>query len=232
MAEGTVAPRFAARLVLWMVLIAGLQGVLWVTGFKDRALREAVEQGAARAERRALGETDEETIRKQVRTQHDTLPFWTALVMVGDFLVDPLMLACRAAVVATAFTALAAIFGRRAQFELALAECVGCQGIWVLELAVRVGLMTISREPGVETSLALFLPPGSYSITTWIVLRQAGLLAMWGWLTMAWRGWRRGETSLPTAVLVCILLWLTEIVLRSFVALVIGAQMRLALTQG
>lgn len=232
MAEGTEAPRFAAQLVLWMALIAGLQGVLWVTGFKDRALREAVEQGAARTEQRYVGETDEETIRENVRTQHDTLPFWTAVAMIGDFLVEPLTLAFRAAIAATVFTALAALFGRAVRFDLAMAECVACQRFWVLEVAVQVGLTVALRPGAVETSLVLFLPPGTYSIITWTVLRQIGFLAVFGWLAMAWRASRRGETSLVVAVLACTLLALTEVALRSMVALVIGAQMRLALPMG
>jgi hypothetical protein len=206
--------------------------VLWVTGFKDRSLREAVEGGAAEAERRAVGETDEETIRENVRTQHETLPFWTALTMIGDFLIEPLMLACRAVVAATVFSALAALLGRTVRFDLAMAESVACQRFWVLELAIEVALMVALRRPGVETSLVLLLPPGTYSIITWTVLRQMGFLAILGWLAMAWRAWRRGETSLVAAVLVCGLLALTEMILRSAVALVIGAQMRLALPLG
>lgn len=232
MAEATESPRFAAQLVLWMALIAGLQGILWLTGFKESALREAVAQGAGEAERRAVGETDEETIREKIRTQHDTLPFWMALAMIGDFLVEPLMLAGRATVAATVFTAVAALFGRAVRFDLAMAECITCQLFWVLEAAVRVVLTLGLREGAVETSLLLFLPPGTYSIVTWTLLRQLGLLTITGWLVMAWRARRRGETSLVAAILICGLLAMTETGLRTAAGLVIGAQMRLVLAPG
>jgi hypothetical protein len=232
MAEAIQAPRFASRLILWMTLIAGLQGVLWITGYKQSALREAVEQGAAEAERRAVGETDEETIREKIRTQQETLPFWTALAAIGDFLMQPLLLACRAALAATLFSALAALFGRAVRFDLAMAECVGCQLFWVLEVAAGVFLTLVLRQGTVDTSLVLLLPPGSYSIITWTLLRQFGFFTILGWLAMAWRARQREETSLSAAIAVCVLLALMEMILRGSVALLIGAQMRLALPTG
>ena len=228
MAEGTEA-RYGAQLLLWMILIAALHGVLWVTGFKDQALRQAVDRGAVQAERRVVGETDEDSLRETVRTQYDTLPFWTALAVVGDLLIEPLMLALRVTVVATSFSMVAALLGRTARFDLAMAECVACQWIWVAELAVRVGLTVALRKPGAETSLVLLLPPGTHAVGAWVALRQIGVLAIVGWLMMAWRGWRRGEARLPAAVLICALLAVAEVVLRTVTALLIGTQMRLAL---
>lgn len=228
----TQPPRYAAKLMLLMVLIAGINGLLWVTGFKDRELREAVEQGAARAEQRAVGESDEEEISETVRTQRDTLPFWTALYLLGDFVFQPLILALRALAAATVFSAAAALFGRRVRFETAMADCVACQWIWVFEAAVGAGLTVLLRKPDVDTSLALLVPPGEYSAATWVVLRQLGLLAIFGWFTMAWQARQREEMSLPVALTVCGFLALVEVTLTSAAVLVVGGQMRLALTQG
>ena len=232
MAEGTENPRFADQLVLCMAVLVALHAIPWLTGFKDRALRQAVEQGAAEAERRAVGETDEETIRDSIRTQQETLPFWKAIVGIGDFVVAPLILACRAAMVATIFTALAALFSRTVRFGQAMAESVACQWFWVAGALIEVLLTVVLQNPEAETSLVLLLPPGSYSVITWTVLRQVALLAIVGWLAMAWRAWRRGETSLPAAVLVCTLLAAIEVAIRSGAEIMIGAQMRLALPTG
>ena len=73
------APRSGIRLALWMILTVSLQGVLWLSGVKGRALSEAVEQGATHVESHAFGEVSEDQIRKAIRTQNATLPFWTAL---------------------------------------------------------------------------------------------------------------------------------------------------------
>jgi hypothetical protein len=43
MSELQEAPRVAPLCWLWIGLTVGLHSVLWVTGFKDRSLREAVE---------------------------------------------------------------------------------------------------------------------------------------------------------------------------------------------
>src|SRR5262245_59475088 len=87
------APRSLTRLTVWMALTVGLQRVLWSSCLKGRALSEAVEQGAARVESRAIGEVSEDQVRKAIRTQNATLPFWTALALIGDFLIEPLSLA-------------------------------------------------------------------------------------------------------------------------------------------
>ena len=71
-----------------------------------------MEKGAARVESLGIGEIGDDLIRKSIRTQRDTLPFWTVLAMLGDFLVEPVSLAVRALAVATAFGALAALTGR------------------------------------------------------------------------------------------------------------------------
>jgi len=222
-------PRFGATLALWMVLVAGLNGVLWITGFRVRALAEAVEQGAARVESRRIGEVSDDDVREAIRTQHESLPFWTALAMIGDFVGEPVMLALRAMLVATAFSALAALAGRPARFDAALAQCVGVQGLWVVGLAVQVTLMVVLRSPEVETSLALLLPPGTHSAAAWVALRQLTPFALLGWAALAWGGWRRRQVGLTAAVLVCILLAIAEAALRINVALVLGAGMRLTL---
>ncbi len=215
-----------------MLLTTGLYAVLWVTGFRQRELGLAVEQGAAKAEWRGIGELGEDLIRKAIHTQRETLPFWKALAGIGDFLVEPLLLGLRAATVAVVFAALAALWGRPVRFDAAMAECMALQGIWVSGLAVQVVLMVVLRRPEVETSAVLLLGPGSYSALVWVALKHMDLFAAAGWLAMAWRGWRRGQVGLVAAVLVCLVLALGEIGARIASALVIGGSMRLSLLPG
>ena len=185
-----------------------------------------------RAEIEGQADDNEETIRERVRTQQDTVPFWTALTMVGDFVLDPAMLALRAAVVATIFSALAAMFGRTIRFDLAMAESVSCQWLWVLQAAITVTLTLALPNKSIETSLVLLLPSGTHGVVSWVVLRQLGFLIVLGWFALAWCGWRRGETGLPSALVWCISLAATEAAVRTALVLLVGAQMRLALPMG
>src|SRR4051812_49005116 len=157
------APGTGTRLAFWMILTISLQGVFWLSGLKGRALSEAVEQGAAHVEARAYGEVSEDQVRKAIRTQNATLPFWTALALIGDFLVEPLSLGLRALAVATLLSTAAALVGRPVQFNHALDACVTVQGLWVLGLAVQVGLALYVGQNQAETSMALALPRGTSS---------------------------------------------------------------------
>jgi hypothetical protein len=222
-------PKTGARLALWMVLIVALDGILWLSGLRTMSLSEAVEWGAARAESRAVGEVSDDQVRKTIRTQQETLRFWTTLSCIGDFVVAPLAPALRATTVAILLSALAALVGRPVHYGWALSECVAAQGIWVLGLAVRVVLAVGLRDIDVETSAVLALPPGTYPAVIWLALRQADAFTLWGWAAMSLGGWRRGQANLVVATLACLLVALSEAALRCGFALVVGAGMRLTL---
>jgi hypothetical protein len=213
-------------LALWMILTVGLEGLLWYSGAKALALSEAVEQGAAQIERRTFGEVSEDHVRKAIRTQNATLPFWTTLAVLGDFVVEPLSLVVRPLAVATLLSTLAALLGRPVQFSAALGACVTVQGLWILGLAVRVVLILALGLHEAETSLALALPSGSRSALALLAARQVDAFALCGWTMMALGGWRRGQTNLVVASLVIALVALAEAALRINVALMVGAGIR------
>ena len=220
------APRSAGILLVWMALVAVLYGVLWLTDVRQRELGLAVERGAAEAESRGIGESSDDLVRKAIRVQRETLPFWTAVAALGDFVCEPLVLALRAATVAVLFAALAALRGRRAGFDTALAQCAALQGLWVLGLAVQVALTVLLRRPDVQTSAVLLLAPGAYSAWEWTALRQLDPFALAGWLAMAWQGWRRGQVGPVAALATCTALALGEMGVRILVAMAIGGGMR------
>jgi hypothetical protein len=226
-ADAGVSPRFGPMLALWMALILALNGVLWVAGFRTSGLVEAVEWGAAQVETRGIGEVSDDLIRRAIQTQHDTLPFWTTLARLADFLAEPLALAVRAVAAATAFAAVAALAGRPIRFEEGLAACAREQGFWVLGLAVQVGLMVALRRADVETSPALFLPPGTYPAGAWLALRQLDAFALLGWSALARGAWRRGQVGPAGAIVLCAGLALGEAAVRVASALMIGSATRL-----
>jgi hypothetical protein len=227
----TAEPRFGATVCLWMALILALNGARWVAGFRPVLLSTAVERGVQRVEAARKGEVGDELVRKAIRTQRDTLPFWRVVFLFGDFVIEPFTLALRAIVVAIGFTAIAAMTGRRFQFERALSESAWIQGWWVLGLAVRVGLSAWLRrgEDDLDTSLGLFLPPGTYHAAVWLMLRQFDVFALLGWVSLASAGWRRGQANLFTAVVLCSVLGLFEMSQRAAAGLVLGSVMRLSL---
>jgi hypothetical protein len=210
-----------------MALLVVLNAVQWGVGLRAGGLGEAVELGAAHAETRNAGEVGDDLIRKAIQTQRDTLPFWTTLALLGDFLAEPLVLGLRALAAATAFSALAALVGRPVHYDRALADCAAAQGLWVLGLAVRVGLAAALGRPDVETSPALLLPPGTHPAPLVLALRQLDPFALLGWCTLARGAWRRGETNLFAASAVCGAFWCGESLARVAVGLVVGAGMRL-----
>ncbi len=225
------AGSYGATVLVWMVLVVALNGLRWVGGFPSGLLAEGIEEGVARAEKQAKGETSDEQIRKAIRTQRETLSFWTALAAIDDFLIEPVFLAGRAVAVATLFTGIAALAGRTVQYERALVESARAQGFWVLGLATRLGLMIVLRrgETEIETSAAFFLPPGAYPASLWMVYRQLDLFALFGWIALARSGWKRSDTSLPGAVLVCASLGSVELALRVAAGLLMGGAIRLSL---
>jgi hypothetical protein len=222
---------FGTVLLIWMALVVALNAVRWAGGFPSGMLAEGVEQGVARVEIQANGEAGDETIRKSIRTQRATLSFWSALAAIDDFLIEPLFLAARAVTVATLFTAAAALTGRTPQYDRALVECARAQGFWVLGLATRLGLMIVLRrgEADVETSLAIFLPAGTYPAALWMVLRQLDLFALLGWGSLAIAGWKRGDAPLFATASICAGSGVLELGIRVAVGTVLGAAMRLSL---
>jgi hypothetical protein len=226
------APSFGPMLLVWVALTLAIHGVLWVTGFPPSGLAAAVEQGAAKSEELRASEVGDDLIRKAVRTQHETLPFWTVLALLGDFLGEPLALALRALAVATAFSATAALVGRPIGYDRALAACAAAQGFWVLGLAVHAALMLALRRTDVETSALLALAPGSYSAAVALWLRQFDVFSLLGWTTLARGGVNRGQVSLPAAIVLCGGFWLAESVVRVSLGLLTGAAMRLTVMPG
>jgi len=215
-------------LVLWVALTVIVQGGLWLAGFRTSALSGAVDQGAARVEAMGLGVMGDDLIRKAIRTQHDTLPFWTVLAFLGDFLAEPLALTARALTAATAYSALAALRGRTVGFDRALAGCAAAQGFWVLGLAVRAGLMVALRRGGVETSAALLLPAGVHPAWVYLGLRQLDAFTLAGWGAVAAGARRRGQVNWPGAVAVAAALGAFEAAVRVAAGLGMGAAMRLS----
>jgi hypothetical protein len=212
--------------VPWIAVAIGAQGVAWLSGVRPFALAEAVERGAAQVESEGIGERREDDIRKDIRLQRASRSFWTALILLGDFGVEPLGLALRALVVATVFASIAALVGRPPGFERALAESSAAQGYWALGLAVRAALMVALHRPDVESSPVLFLPPGTYPAAAIVGLRQLDIFWMLGWFSLARGAWRRGQSNLLVAFAVVATLWAIEATLRLSVVLIIEGGMR------
>ena len=151
------------------------------------------------------------------------------MAAVGDFVVEPIAPAVRAAVAASLFAAIAALRGRPTRFGEAMAGAGAAQGFWVLGLGVRVALMAGLDRPEVETTAVLLLPPGSYPAIVWVGLRQVDPFAMIGWAAVARAGWRLGLVGPLTAAGTCLVLWALESVARLAAAAGLGAAMRAVL---
>lgn len=229
------SPRREARgapvLGLWIGLTLLLYGAMWATGGRTAALTTAVEGGVTRIERDGAASPSDEAVRKAVDLQRAALPFWATIRLLGDFVFEPALLALRAAAAAVGFTACAALAGRGWRFQRAWVDCARLQGWWVLGLAVRLGLVAWLRraEEDVETSLALFLPAGTYGAAAWLALRRVEVFAALGWLATALAGRRRGDAGLATALALCAVLAAVEAASRVGVGLLVGSAMRLAL---
>jgi hypothetical protein len=216
-------------LLVWILLVVLLQAIRWLGGFRPVALGVAVEEGAERVETRAIGEVGDDVIRKAIQTQRATHAFWTAVALLADFVIEPLSLVVRAALVAMAFASLAALRGRPIDVNRGFTDAALAQGFWVLGLAVRVGLMMALRRTEVETSLVLALPPGPYAGSTWAALRQVDAFATMGWIALGAGAVRRRQAGVLEAVLVCLVLWTCEASVRIVSTLVVEAGMRLAI---
>jgi hypothetical protein len=218
-------------LLTWIVLVVLLNAVRWAGGFPSGMLARGIEQGVAQVETTSRGEVDHEAVRKAIRLHRESHRFWSALVALGDFLVEPLWLAARAIGVATLLTGVAALTGRTPQFDRALRECSAAQVFWVVGLAVRVLLMVALRrgEDDVDVSLALLLPAGVHPAPLWLVYRQIDPFSILGWLAMAVGGWKRGDAPLWWTLAICGGLAVVEILLRVSTAAVIGGAIRMSL---
>jgi hypothetical protein len=215
-------------LCIWVALTIALQAVVWVSGFKPQYLADAVEFGAARAEYFRVGEASVDVVRKAIRLQRETLPFWTTLARLGDFAFEPVMLCLRTLSIATMFAAFAALTGRTIGFMAGLRASALLQGYWVVSLALRVALTILLRRPEVETSMALILPPGGYPAALVVGLRQLDPFFLLGWFCLALGGWRRGQINLFMAFAICFGLAISEATVRIACTLVMGAGMRLS----
>jgi hypothetical protein len=209
-----------------MGLLILLHGVLWLSGHRGYALAAAIERGAGRVESWTVGEIPDDAIRKAIRLQQDTLPFWVALTVLGDFVLDPLWLAGRAVVIAVLLASAAALAGRPVGFEAGLSNCAREQWPWVLGLAFQVALMLALGREEAETSATLLLPPGTHPAALWLFLRQLDVFAMLGWARLAIGGWRRGQANLFFACVLCFLIAALEMSLRTGWLLFLGAGMR------
>jgi len=223
------APAWGGLLISWMALAVVFNGLLWITGVRDFELAEAVEQGAARVEERSRGQDSEDVIRKEIQLQRDTLPFWTTLRLLADFLIAPLALALRPLFVSISFSGVAALTGRPVRYAHMMADGVRWQGVWVLRLAVHVVLMLVFWRSSVESSVLMLFPQGVLSAPRWAVLRQLDLFALMGWLGMAWSGCRQRQANLFMALLICAILAVLEAVLWASGSLLLNLGMRLTL---
>ncbi|MFO0960531.1 MAG: hypothetical protein U0800_24365 [Isosphaeraceae bacterium] len=194
------ANRAGAALLLWAALILVLNAFPWLTGRKPAEIARAIEAGTARIEARTRGEVSDDAIRKAIRTQRNTYPFWRAMALIGDFALEPIAPALRAVAYATLLASLAALVGRPAGFGAALAGNARMQGWWVAGLAVAIFLPVALGKPGAESTAALALPPGKYPAAAGRGIRQADPFSAIGWLAMirgAGRGARPTWSSRP-----------------------------------
>jgi hypothetical protein len=221
--------RAGSWLVVWLAILVAIHGAVWTAGLTGTTLAIAVDEGAAKAESWGVGETADDVVRKAIRLQNETLPFWTTVALLRDFLADPLALIARAVVVTVLFSGLAALTGRPIGFNAAMRANVLAQGLWVLSAAVSAGLMIGLRRTEVETGLTLLLPPGHYDAAAWVALSKVDAFALIGWTVMGVGGWSRGQVNLATAGLICFLLATVECAFRIITALTLGAAMRLTL---
>ena len=220
-------------LAFWVVLLVAIHAGDWLVGTRSPSLVQAVEQGEAKVEAQTAGaDLSSDAVRKLIQLQRDTRPFWTTLVLLGDFLVTPLALIARALLVATLFAAWASLAGRASGFAPALREAARLQGLWVIGPALALALYQFGQVGEPDTSLGLFLPPGTHSAWVWTTLHQADLFALWGWLALARGGWRRRQVAPVLALATVVPLLLTEIACRSIAAAIIGAGMRLTILPG
>jgi hypothetical protein len=214
---------------VWIALLLAIQAGSWSSGFRPAVIASAIDEGSARVETQSLGEVEDEVVRKAIQTQRATLAFWSTLVGLGDFLVDPLFLVIRASLVSVAFASLAALRGKPIQLGRTLDESARLQGFWVLGPAVQLALMVLLRRTQVETSAVLLLAPGEHPGWLWAVLSQFEAFVLLGWVGLVAAAVGRGQARVVGAVLVALSLWTLELAIRVGGSLVVEAGMRVAI---
>lgn len=218
-----------ALMLLWMVLVILLYGLLWLAGFQQRHIAEAVEAGAALLESRSIGEMSEQSIRDSLEDQRDTRRFWTVVLLIGNFCIEPLVLPLRALTVAVAFSAWAALMGRPAAFHGMWAVSAVWQGLWVLAVATQAGAVLLSGNHEVNTSIAMFLPDEIVAAHLWLIADNVHPLALFGWIILSWKAWRLRQANWFMAMLIGSVLLSLELLIRVSCGIVVGASMRLTL---
>ena len=227
------ARRAGPILALWVALLVAIHAAEWLVGSRPAALARAVEQGEAKVEVQTLGtDLSADAARKLIQLQRDTRIFWATLALLGDFGADPLALVVRPLLVATLFAAWAALAGRPSGFGPAVRQSAAVQGLWVVGPALALAL-TLARAPGEpDTTLGLLLSPGPHSAWTYTALHAADVFALWGWLALAWLGWRRRQVPPLVALATVLPLLILEVAARGAGAAVLGAGMRLTIIPG
>lgn len=230
------ARRAGPILATWVLLLLLIHAADWLAGPRAADLARAVERGEARVEAQSLGaDLSADAARKAIGLQRATRPFWATLALLGDFAVDPLLLVARPLLVATLFAAWAALAGRPSGFGPALRQSAWVQGLWLVGPALALILALAPARPAAaapDTSLGLLLGPGPHSAWTYATLRAADLFALWGWLALAWLGWRRRQVAPGVALAIVLPLLLVEVAARGAASALLGAGMRLTILPG
>ena len=226
-------PRTAWILATWVALLVVTHAAGWAAGGRSTGLARAIEVGEAKVEAKVSGaDLGPDAARNLIQIQHDTRTFWATLALLGDFAVDPLALVARPLLVATLFAAWAALAGRPSGFAVALRESALLQGLWVAGPALAVGLDLVAPPGPADTTLALFLPPGTHPAWLWAALRQVDPFALWGWLALAVGAARRRQVPIALGLATVAPLLAAEVVARGVGAAVLGAGMRLSIIPG
>jgi len=217
-----------AWLGFWITLAIAAAAALWLTGYRDYQIASAIQTGERIIEFQSIGERDDQTIREAIRVQRASIPFWTTLRMLTDFVFLPLGLAARALAAATLAAAWAAIWGRPHRFADGWRESAAVQGFWAVGLALQTGLIIALGQPEATFSAALWLDP-TVTQPAWLNLSLRWLdgFALAGWIALAWGIRQRGQAGISGAVLLTLMLMSLEFLLVIPWELVLGAGMRL-----
>ncbi len=225
--------RTTRLLMFWVFAAIVIQAIPWIVGLRDRTIEEAIAQGEARIEARLVSDAaDPDELRTSLLVQRQTRPFWRTLILIGDLVAEPSAIVLRPLVVAWILTALAAYRGRGGgDDEVVWKSVVAWQGVWVVGLAVRAGLMVTLRRVDVETSATLLLSVGQVDAVIWVGLRQLEGFAILGWLGILLSTWRAGRVGPWTALGLVVGLATVEAALRVGLQLVIEAGLRTTLEE-
>ncbi|MDX2038901.1 MAG: hypothetical protein SFX72_19805 [Isosphaeraceae bacterium] len=216
-------------ILVWACLLLSTTALPWLSGVTELGLNTAVEAGQARIETKTRGEVGDDAIRKAIHLQRSTLPFWRTLSALGDFVVDPAMIAIRALVTATLFSAFAAVSARPIEFAAAFRDCARLQYYWVLGPLLRILLIGLLHREQVGLSPSIFLSPGRHPAGLVVFLDCFDFFVIAGWIHLAFAGWSRRQANLVVSSSICVTLAIVEASVRSGWVLMIGAGMRLCL---